>query len=329
MTTQTLPSPVRRVPKPGNSVAELFPGLVSRWDSNANAPLTPADVSRASSRVVYWTCDRDKNHPSFKARVYNITRGLKDGIQRFNGCPLCAHASLSAPKPGRKSLAEEFPEVARLWDYKANYPLTPEQVAPRSNKKAWFICPEHGSQFSYISNRTAGNGCKLCGNTSGGQVHRKEAIKRGSLALARPELAAEWNRELNDRTAEQVAAGSYDFGWWNCPVGHDPYKTRIVSRSRGTGCPVCGHLRRVSHLKTYEGPTPGRSLAELRPDVATFWDVAGNELTPYDVAPYSLRVVKWICAAGHHFEKPVGGMTMSISCKECREVKREARKQGQ
>lgn len=297
-----------------------MPDLARRWDAAANAPLTPAEVTRGSGQLAFWTCE--SGHPSFQAPVWRMTRTLPNG-QLANGCPECSFLARRAPRAGRKSLAEEFPEVAQLWDYEANHPLTPEQVAPRSNEKAWFICPEHGSTLSYISNRTAGHGCPACGRGSMGQILREHALKRGTLAETRPELAALWNVELNGKSADQVAPGSTDFGWWDCPEdGHAPYRSKISTKVRGTGCPACGKLSRISHLKSYDGPKPGQSLADLRPEVAAFWDAARNDLTPHDFSPFSHHVAHWSCAAGHSFEKPVAGMSQSTSCPVCRAVKK-------
>ncbi|HEX9227994.1 MAG TPA: zinc-ribbon domain-containing protein, partial [Arthrobacter sp.] len=97
---------------------------------------------------------------------------------------------LSVPKAGR-SLAERFPDIAATWDYERNHPITPSNVTARSNRKAWFICPEHGSWEAYISNRTAGNGCRPCGRMAIGRAHRQQAVARGTLADLRPDVAAQ------------------------------------------------------------------------------------------------------------------------------------------
>lgn len=318
MTTQTLSV---RPPKPGTSLAETWPAIADRWDYEANAPLTPEDVSYGSSRTASFTCA--KGHPAFSARVNSMTRGTAE--KPVNGCPVCVVETRRAPRIGRRNLAEEFPEVAAQWDYEANYPLTPEQVAPRSNKKAWFSCPEHGSALVHISNRTAGHGCLECGNASVGQANRDAALKRGSLAETHPGLVAEWDRDLNDLTPEQVAKGTKALAWWNCPKGHAPYQSRVRQRTRGSGCPVCGQLSRLTHLKTYEGPEPGCSLADVRPDLAALWDTDRNEFAASTVSAWSQKLVIWRCNEGHSFEKTVAAMSQRSSCPCCRAAKREAR----
>lgn len=228
---------------------------------------------------------------------------------------------LSVPKPGR-SLAERFPDIAATWDYDLNRPLTPSDVTARSNRKAWFNCPEHGSWLAYISNRTAGNGCRLCGNASIGHTHRKQAVARGTLAELRPDLAAEWHPTLNTVTAHDIAFGTNMRGWWVCPVGHEPYQTSVSSRTnRGTTCPTCANARRTAHLVRYTGPEPGKSFADRRPDLAAEWDHDKNELTPFQVSPYSHTKAHFRCANGHTYTRSIRSRVALAECPGCREAR--------
>jgi hypothetical protein len=61
-----------------NSLAFNRPDLAEQWDSDKNSPLTPADITKQSGRVVWWSCE--KGH-SFKQRV----------IDRYSriSCPSC------------------------------------------------------------------------------------------------------------------------------------------------------------------------------------------------------------------------------------------------
>jgi hypothetical protein len=228
---------------------------------------------------------------------------------------------LSVPKPGR-SLAERFPEIAATWDDERNHPLTPADVTARSNRKAWFVCPEHGSWEAYISNRTAGNGCKLCGQRSIGETLRQQAVARGTLASLHPALAAQWHPTLNTLAPEDIPPATRERGWWICPQGHEPYQTPVKARTRrGTGCPVCGNISRLSHLVRYEGPKPGTSLGDLRPDVAAEWDHDRNELTPFQVARYSHAVAHWRCGNGHRYTRKVHLRVVTAECPECRNAR--------
>jgi hypothetical protein len=53
-----------------------------------------------------------------------------------------------------------------------------------------------------------------------------------------PEVAAEWNYELNRRQPEEYLPKSNFRVYWNCKNGHT-WKALISERTRGTGCPYC------------------------------------------------------------------------------------------
>jgi hypothetical protein len=301
-------------PAPGRSLAERFPAFAAEWDVEANGDLRPEDVSYGSDRLVSWLCP--KGHDPYAMKVGHRT-------SRNRGCPVCGRAKIHAPKKG-KTLAEAFPDIAAEWDYEKNHPLTPADVAPRSNKKAWFICPQgHGSTESYISNRTAGNGCPDCGRLRGGQANSTRAKARGTLAELHPELVPEWNTELNDFGPEDVSPGSPRKVWWNCPAGHEPFLSQVARRHKGQSCPACANIRRAAAI-SYKGPKPGTSLADKRPDLVPFWDTERNTLTPFDVSVSSHQVVHWVCPDGHRFERPVIRRTTSNVCPVERDERRAA-----
>lgn len=291
-------------PTPGRSLAEKFPDYASEWNPEGNGTLRPEDVTYGSGMVASWTCPA--GHDSYLLKVCHRT-------SRKHGCPKCGRAYLSAPKKG-KTLAEAFPAIAAEWDYERNFPLTPSDVAPRSNKKAFFICPEgHGSTESYISNRTAGNGCPGCGRKRTDIAKTTRALARNTLARANPVLAGEWNTELNAINPADVSPGSPKNAWWNCSAGHDPFLAQIASRHRGTGCPSCANIRRAAAIR-YKGPRPGTSLADKRPDLIPEWDTERNTLTPAEVSFSSHKMVHWICADGHRYERSVAHRTAVATC---------------
>jgi hypothetical protein len=121
-----------------------------------------------------------------------------------------------------------------------------------------------------------------------------------SLQDLRPDLAAEWDTELNRPWTP--ATVSYRSGykmWWNCVKGHR-WRARVASRTEGHGCPYCAG-RRVDDRN---------SLAARHPEVAAQWDPEGNgDLTPDDVTYGSGRRVAWVCPQGHRWIAPVARRT--------------------
>ena len=80
-------------------------------------------------------------------------------------------------------------------------------------------------------------GCPACGD------ERKGYTSHPPLAVARPDLAAEWAWERNgDKSPDRVTLGSGLQAWWVCSADpeHPFWRATVQNRSlRGTGCPAC------------------------------------------------------------------------------------------
>ena len=112
-----------------------------------------------------------------------------------------------------------------------------------------------------------------------------------SLADLHPDVAAQWNDELNDGiTAADVSHGSKFRAWWNCPEGHDPYQAFVFNRSAGSQCPRC---------HTHRGRLPRLTLGEAHPWLVDQWHPDRNDRTPFDVGTGSSFMAWWICPEGH------------------------------
>ena len=116
-----------------------------------------------------------------------------------------------------------------------NGALTPEQVAPASNKKVWWRCPKGHDYQAVVASRTQRNGgCPYCANT-------KVLPGFNDLATKYPEIAAQWHPTMNGSlTPDHVLPGSRKKVWWQCSSGH-VWQAVIYSRTgnRSSGCPFC------------------------------------------------------------------------------------------
>lgn len=281
-------------PRVGRSLAGVNPGLAAQWDVAANGDLTPADVNAGSSARAWWVCP--EGHPSFLAQIVSRNAG--------SGCPVCARI------PGGRTLARMNPELAAQWDHEANGSLTPSAVSIGSTAMVWWVCSSgHPSFQARVGKRNEGSKCPVC---------RRLAPSGRSLAEANPELAAEWDREANRTlTTSTVSAGSNAKVWWVCRAGHPSYAARVFHRDAGSGCPTCGRERSAQALRR---PKLEGSLAEVRPDLASEWDLEGNGgLTPSDVGPYSEQAVRWLCGSGHAYEAGIKDrhQARGSGCPEC------------
>lgn len=135
------------------ALAYRYPNLAKEWDYKRNKGLTPETVTAGSGRRVYWVCSRCGH--GWKVSISNRTNN-------GTGCPECNKPWSKVPF--KKSLAYQYPEIAKEWDYEKNGSLTPEKVRVRSNRKVYWICSICGHSWkTYIFNRTARNdGCPEC-----------------------------------------------------------------------------------------------------------------------------------------------------------------------
>ena len=166
------------------------------------------------------------------------------------------------PKPiPEKSLAEINPELSKQWNYKKNYPLTPEMFEPNSGKKVWWICKKKHEWEATIDKRSNGRKCPYCSN--------KKVCDDNNLLALSPKISEEWSGKLNgEKTPENTLNGSAYKAWWLCKDGHyfdkkvlDRTGKRVISGERYGGCPWC---RGNGKYKKYIPPNIEKIINELK-----------------------------------------------------------------
>jgi len=186
------------------------------------------------------------------------------------------------------NLAAVNPELAAQWHPSGNGDLTPEDVMPKSGKKAWWQCGRGHEWQTRIASRSDGNGCPICSGRQVGDDNNLEAINHA--------LAAQWHPARNGGlTPRQVTSGSGKRVWWKCNEGHE-WQAVVAHRSRGNGCPVCaGHQVGKDN-----------NLAAINPALAAQWHPSRNAgVVPQELMPGSGKKAWWICAEGHEWEAVV------------------------
>lgn len=205
-----------------NDLATTHPELAAQWHPSQNGRRTPQDVVCGNHAKVWWQCD--KGH-EWQATILSRT-------SIGNGCPVCAGKVVI---PGQNDLASANPTVAAQWHPTKNGTLTPEQVTPFSNRKAWWLCDKGHEYYTVIAHRVQNaSNCPYC-------TGRKVQAGFNDLATMEPKIAEQWHPELNgDLTPKMVTVGSHKKVWWQCADGHI-WKAVVYSRTgpKKCGCPVC------------------------------------------------------------------------------------------
>lgn len=211
-----------RFPIPGeNDLATKYPLLAQEWNTEKNGDLTPDQVLPGSHRIVWWRCAHGHQ---WRAQIKSRVNG--------SGCPICTNRTVQS---GENDLATQLPVLAKEWHPTKNGALTPDHIAPASNRKVWWICDKGHEYQAVVSTRTQRNGgCPYCAN-------KRVLPGFNDLATKYPEIAAQWHPTMNGSlTPDHVLPGSRKKVWWQCRSGH-VWQAVVYSRtgSQRTGCPVC------------------------------------------------------------------------------------------
>ncbi len=192
--------------------------LMAEWNWERNTNFDPSQLTLGSEKKVWWKC--------VKAHEWQATIGSRNGGR---GCPYCSGRYVIK---GENDLETVNPTVANEWNYEKNNGLSPTDVMPNSNKKAWWKCSNGHEWQATINSRNNGIGCPYCS--------RRYAVKGvNDLQTINPALASEWYYEKNNGlTPMDVMPNSDKKVWWKCQKGHK-WKATIGSRNAGRGCPVC------------------------------------------------------------------------------------------
>lgn len=266
-----------------------FPSLVAEFHPVKNATLSPEDLRYGSNQKVWWVCP---NGHEYQTTVRNRT-------SKKVGCPYCAGKRVS----DANSLKANAPEIAKEWDPKANFPLTPADVTKSSNKKVWWKCAKGHKWNAAISNRTRGSGCPYC--------QGRKANEENSLSKLFPRLAEEWHPTRNDNLKPtDVTFGSNKKIWWRCLKDDNHiWLASVVSRSRGAGCPYCAGRK----------ASADNNLAQKFPEIARDWHPTKNGVrTPQEVTAKSNLKVWWRCYEGHEWQSSIKAVSNGRDCPFCR-----------
>ncbi len=221
-----------------NDILTVKPELIKDWNWEKNVSIIPEMILAGSHEHVWWKCSKCGHEWPSEVRM----RAKHD-----QGCPECAKTKMGVTfrknliASGKKTLAEEHPEIAAEWHPTKNGSSTPSDYTSSSGVDIWWKCRTCGYEWpATINNRVyKRSGCPLCAGS---------VIVPGinDLQTQFPNLAAEWHPQKNlPKTANTTAPFSSDKVWWICKYGHE-YQCRVADRQKGVGCSECSKRFRTS-----------------------------------------------------------------------------------
>ena len=117
------------------------------WEKNNELGFHPKTLTLGNNKKAWWKCNKGHEWES----AVNVRNG-------GNGCPYCANQRVLK---GYNDLATLNPALASEWHPTKNGKITPSDVMPGSNKKAWWLGKCGHEWEASISSRNKGTDCNL------------------------------------------------------------------------------------------------------------------------------------------------------------------------
>lgn len=140
-------------------------------------------------------------------------------------------------------------ENIKLWLIKnnKNFSLISTEYV-RSDKKLEWLCHKCNKIFlASWTNIISGNGCRHCKYSAHAKILASPQSQEESLLFRYPDIAKDWDYDLNADTPLDYKPKSSKKKWWKCPFCQNSYETSIYHRTKdGSGCPRC----KISHGET-------------------------------------------------------------------------------
>ena len=201
----------------------------------------------------------------------------------------------------------DVPNAMVFWDSDSNIDIDPNSVAAGSEKKYHWRCPVAPDHHWIAPARALANqqgGCPYCAN--------RLLSKTNALSNTHPELALEFDIDLNGLKPNEVISGSDKKYWWRCQTNlSHVWQANMNKRTKaGRGCPYCRGLKVL----------PEESFGSIFPSLMDEWDWEKNtNINPMEQAPKSDKYAWWICSSNkdHQWKAKLNNRANGTGCPYC------------
>lgn len=125
-------------------------------------------------------------------------------------------------------------------------------------------------------------------------------------------LMKEWDFINNiDLDPQKLSDKSNKEAYWICELGHK-YKTRIIHRTEGHGCPFCSGRKVLPGFNDLETWCKNNNIKLDK------WDYKKNSLKPSECSRTSSKVVWWKCnICGYEYQNKIVNEMTNLYCPRC------------
>ena len=266
------------------------------WSKNNELDLFPNNLLRGSHKKAWWRC----------ANGHSYELSVRDRAGLKNGCPICSGQMIVS---GLNDFATRYPELAKEWHPTLNGTVTPSEIAPKSNKKFYWICEKGHTYDATVDKRTTGQGCPFCAN-------RRLLVGFNDLKTRCPEAAEDWDYELNKGVPEDYKYCSNIPAHWKCNRCGNKWESRIKDRVKAKyGCKSCAKIAGAQSKSTTHASRTG---GIQNPLLLAEWDYERNEALPSQHSPQSNKYAYWICSkCGYRYRSKINNRSNGRKCACC------------
>ena len=282
------------------------------WDYELNE-CSPKEVGYGSNKKYWFKCPRGL-HDSKLNTLSDLTRPDKEVVLLF--CNQCNSFG--------QWLIDTFGEDAleKYWDYRKNK-VNPFEISKGSGTKVWIFCQEVDYHESYeirCSDFKYGYRCSYC---SGRKVLSEDSF--GQMLIDEyGSLEVIWDFERNgDLDPFGLAKKSAKKVWLFCQEKeyHSSYEIICAKYSEGRRCSYC------AGKKVHPKDSLGQKLIDDYGEdaIEKYWSKK-NKISPFEVAPYSMKKYWFICQNDEEhedYETTASNFTCGNRCPKCKESKGE------
>lgn len=207
-----------------NSIAAIRPDLIDRWDYERNGTITPEMVTLGTGQRFYWKCKIcDRSYLALPSRI-------------AEGSVCFRHRNLL--KNAGNDLVSKHLELLESWDYEKNS-VDPSKIFGGGDRVVCWKCENGHSYTKSIRKRIQGEGCPICAG-------KKVLAGYNDLLSQNPELAKEWDYELNDCKPDQIHYNSQSKKvHWICSVCGHRWQYKVSNRNN---CPECERKKKLINV---------------------------------------------------------------------------------
>ena len=206
-----------------NDLKSKYPDVADEWHPAKNGSLKPNEILPKSNKKYWWL---GKCGHEWDASASDRVSG--------SGCPFCSGKRVLV---GFNDLESQYPDISAEWHPLRNQPLTANNVTSKSSKRVWWLGKCGHEWQSAVHDRTdRGNGCPYCGN-------KRILVGFNDLQSKYPEVAKDWDYELNPEKPSEILYGSQKIRYWVCSKCGYRWKSSVWYRtSEGYGCNNCNRM---------------------------------------------------------------------------------------